>query len=195
MQPGGRGSVHGASRPQDTSRGPCAHSVTTWTATCGSATSTRGWKDVRTCRSLWEDLLWTPTLPCWPAPRSTGPHAMSLITLQEDICNWTSSLFSEEARSGHQNKGRSLQNTGGGIHPCCESGSGPTCAEDQKHGGCGSMRMELGGDWIPTWVVQQPAPWAPTTPSPVWTDLWSPKGKNALRVSFLHPPDPGRPFS
>lgn len=46
----------------------------------------------------------------WPALRSAGPHAVSLITLQEDICHWTFSLFSEKAGSGQKNKDMSLQN-------------------------------------------------------------------------------------
>lgn len=33
----------------------------------------------------------------WPALRSAGPHAVSLITLQEDICHWTSFFVLRES--------------------------------------------------------------------------------------------------
>lgn len=96
--------------PRTHPKAPVSPNVTIWTATCGSTTSTRGWKDVRSSKSLLAELLWTPTLPRWPTLRRTGPHAMSLITLQEDICHWTSSLFSEKTRNGQKNKGGFLQN-------------------------------------------------------------------------------------
>lgn len=95
-------------RPKD----PVSHSVTTWTATCGSATSIREGKDVRNSRTLLAELGWSPPLPHSPALRSTSPHAVSFITLQRTFVTGLPLCSQRKLEVGNRTKGRSLQNAG-----------------------------------------------------------------------------------
>lgn len=103
MQPGS----HGCCRDPSTY-------VITWTAKCGSTTSTKEQRDVRTSRSLLTDLLQTPALRCWPALRSAGSMPRASLLCKRTFVT-VLPLCSEKAGSGQQNKGRSLRNRGEGA--------------------------------------------------------------------------------
>lgn len=97
-------------------------------------------------------------LPHWPALGSTGPYTMSLITLQEDTCNWTSSLFSEKAGSGPQNKGQVFAEHGHGRTHAANLGLGP-CVDGLRTQGLGKHEHRAQRELNPHLSAQAAVSW------------------------------------